>query len=169
MPPATADKTQPALFGGLVMGALSALPIVSAGNLCCCLWVVSGGVVAAYFLQQNQSTPITQGDGALVGLFAGIAGAFVYLVLSIPITFLVAPMERAAVQRFIELSGGMPPQVREFALGYMGGTARLAFGFVLMLCVGAIFSTVGGLVGSVMFRKQVPPAPPGTIDVPPSQ
>ena len=32
------------------MGVLSALPIISAGNACCCLWVVSGGVIAAYLL-----------------------------------------------------------------------------------------------------------------------
>ncbi len=59
------------------MGVLSALPIISAGNLCCCLWVVSGGAVAAYILQQNQPTPLTPGDGAVIGLLAGIVGAFV--------------------------------------------------------------------------------------------
>ena len=74
------------------MGVLSALPLVAAGNLCCCLWVVSGGAIAAYLLQQNQSTPITPGDGALAGLFAGLVGAAIYLVLSIPISFLMAPM-----------------------------------------------------------------------------
>ena len=37
------------MFGGLVMGVLSALPLVGPfGNACCCLWVVSGGLVAAY-------------------------------------------------------------------------------------------------------------------------
>jgi len=40
------------------LSVLSALPLISAGNLCCCLWVISGGLVAAYLLQQNQSTPI---------------------------------------------------------------------------------------------------------------
>ena len=50
------------------MGVLSALPIIAAGNLCCCLWVVSGGAIAAYLLQQSQATPIEPGDGALVGL-----------------------------------------------------------------------------------------------------
>jgi hypothetical protein len=30
------------------------------------------------------------------------------------------------------------------------------------LCVGAVFSTVGGLIGAAVFRKQTPP---GTIDV----
>ena len=52
---------QPALIGGLVMGVLSALPLVSAGNICCCLWVVTGGLVAAYLLQQNQAMPISRG------------------------------------------------------------------------------------------------------------
>ena len=58
-----ASKLQPAILGGVLIGVLSALPIVSAGNLCCCLWVVLGGVVAAYLLQQNQSTPLNVGDG----------------------------------------------------------------------------------------------------------
>jgi len=56
---------QPAFIGGLVMGVLSALPLVSAGNICCCLWVVTGGLVAAYLLQQNQAMPISPADGAL--------------------------------------------------------------------------------------------------------
>jgi len=158
------DNTQPAIFGGLVMGVLSALPIVSAGNLCCCLWVVSGGVVAAYILQQNRATPITQSDGALVGLLAGICGAFVYLVLSVPITLLVAPMERFAMQRLVELGGQMPPEFREYVTEYVGGSFRLIIGFLMMLCFGAVFSTLGGLVGAIIFRK---PLPPGTIDVPP--
>jgi len=59
------------------MGVLSALPVISAGNACCCLWVVSGGVVAAYLFQQNTSRPITPGDGAMVGLLAGFIGALV--------------------------------------------------------------------------------------------
>ena len=38
---------QPVLFGGLFMGVLSALPIISLGN-CCCVWVAGGGAVTAY-------------------------------------------------------------------------------------------------------------------------
>jgi hypothetical protein len=39
-------RLQPAFFGGLLIGVLSALPIVSAGNCCCCLWIVAGGMLA---------------------------------------------------------------------------------------------------------------------------
>jgi hypothetical protein len=170
----TSQMTQPALYGGLVMGVLSALPIISAGNLCCCLWVVGGGVVAAYALQQRHAAPITPGDGALVGLMAGIVGAFVSLLLSIPISFLVAPMERQIVQRVLENSGNMPPEFREMMERYSSGDVRVTFaanavrlviGLILMLFLGAIFSTLGGLLGAMIFRK---PQPPAVIDVPPA-
>ena len=50
-------KLQPALFGGLFIGVLSALPIINIGN-CCCLWVIGGGVLATYLMQQNHPYPI---------------------------------------------------------------------------------------------------------------
>src|SRR5437016_305006 len=102
------NLTQPALIGGVVMGVLSALPIVSVGNACCCLWVVSGGIVAAYVLQQNQPAPTTPGDGALVGLLAGLFGAAVVAVLSIPIGLLVGPSERRIMERVLDSIGNMP-------------------------------------------------------------
>jgi hypothetical protein len=157
--------TQPALIGGLVGGALSALPLISGGNLCCCLWIVSGGAVAAYLLQQNQSLPIEVGDGAVVGLFAGVIGAFVYLVLSIPINFLVGPMERVLFERLTETMGNLPPEFREYARNSVSATARLVLGFVLMLVLGAVFSTIGGLLGALIFKKKMPP---GIVEQPPS-
>jgi len=145
---------QPALIGGAVMGTLSALPIISAGN-CCCLWLLSGGAVAAYVLQQGQEAPITPGDGALVGLLAGIVGSVVYLLLSIPITILMAPMMRTMMERIMSSSGGMPPEFRQYAGTYMGGALPIVFGFILILVFGAIFSTLGGLLGAAVFKKQM--------------
>src|SRR3954452_1863985 len=130
------------------MGVLSALPLVSVGNVCCCLWVIGGGIVAAYLLQQNQATPITPADGALVGLLAGLIGAIVQVVVSIPINIVVGPMERAMVQRFMEMAGSMPPEVRDMMERYGGpgrSTAFMLLGRIFALffwfCVGAIFST----------------------------
>ena len=153
-----ADFKQPALIGGAVVGVLSALPIVNAGNVCCCLWVVCGGAVAAYVLQQNRSTPITPGDGALAGLFAGLVGAFIFLLLSIPITLVMAPFQRMMIERVIE-SGNMPPEFREFAGTYAGGLIGVTLGFFFQLFVGSIFATLGGLLGAAIFKKPVPPAP----------
>jgi hypothetical protein len=46
--------------------------------------------------------------------------------------------------------------------------ARLVGNLVLMLFLGAIFSTLGGLLGAVFFRKPQPPTAPTVIDVPPA-
>ena len=146
------------------MGVLSGLPIVSAGNFCCCMWLIAGGMIAAYVLQQNETTPITTGDGAMVGLLAGIFGAFVYLLISIPISFLIAPMERMLVQRIVERFGEMPPEFREFASRGVARGVRLIAGFIFYLFVGAAFSTIGGIIGQAIFQRKLPP---GTIDVAP--
>jgi hypothetical protein len=162
---------QPAFIGGLVMGVLSALPFIKLGNCACCMWVLAGGMVAAYLLQQNQSAPITAGDGALVGLLAGLIGAVVASVVSIPFDYLLAPFQRQMLERIIEMSGNMPPEFRDAMTRYGGGDAPTAmvvagkiFGLMFMMFIGAIFSTLGGLLGAAIFKKQTPP---GTIDVTP--
>ena len=169
----TTIKGQPILVGALVMGVLSALPIVSAGNICCCLWVVSGGLVAAYVFQQQHSAPISAADGALVGLLAGIFGAMIHTVVSIPVDIIVGPMQRAMMQRFIDMTGNMPSDMRDMLERISDRRSSGAFflvghivGFMFWLFVGGVFSTLGGLLGSAIFRKQTPP---GVIDVPPAQ
>lgn len=156
----------PALWGGLAIGILSALPFVGAFNLCCCMWVVTGGMLSAYVLQANTPDPITAGDGAVVGLLAGIAGAFVYAIVSLPLNIMLGPMQRRAMSRLAEQIPNLPPEVRD-AVGSVGSTEMAALGllmgFVTMLLVGGIFATVGGLLGSVFFKKK--PAPPADISV----
>src|SRR5262245_38056293 len=154
------------------MGVLSALPLISAGNACCCLWVVGGGLVAAYVFQQNQSAPITPGYGALVGLLAGLVCAVVQVLLSIPITLLVGPLERRLMQSLIEMAGTMPPEMRDtlerYGSGEQAGLLLIVgriVAFMIWLFLGSIFSTLGGLLGAAIFRRQTPSA--GPIDIPP--
>jgi hypothetical protein len=161
---------QPALIGGVVMGVLSALPIVSVGNACCCLWVVSGGVIAAYLFQQNRTTAITPADGALVGLLAGLIGAVVQVLVNIPIEFLVSPMQQVIVQRILDM-GTLPPEARTMIERFgRSGDRGIAFfiissvfGLMFWVFVGGLFSTLGGLLGAAIFKKQTPP---GVIDIP---
>jgi hypothetical protein len=161
-------------MGGVAMGVLSALPIISAGNLCCCLWVVTGGVLAAYLFQQDRTAPITPADGALVGLLAGLVGALVQSLVSIPVDLLIGPFEQTIRQRVLEM-GTLPPEVRDVLerygrSGVTGGTMGAAIyiigrlvGLMAGLFIGGMFSTLGGLLGALIFKKQTPP---GVIDVP---
>jgi hypothetical protein len=165
--------TQPAVIGGVIMGVLSALPIIAAGNLCCCLWLVSGGAIAAYLLQQNRTAPLMPADGALVGLMAGLIGALVRFAVAIPIDLMLAPMEQAMLLRILDM-GTLPPEAREVLERYAGRDRELSGAYVLIsslvglmfwLFLGAIFSTIGGAIGALIFKQQTPP---GTIEIPPS-
>src|SRR5215212_6960823 len=146
------------------MGVLSALPLIGpVGNACCCLWVVGGGLLAAYLLQQNRAAPITPSDGLLVGLLAGLIGAVVHAAISIPLTLILGPAERAMAQRFIEMA---PPEVRETFERYAGGDREFSAGFFIVAqivglmfwaCIGAIFASIGGVLGAAIFKKRLPP------------
>jgi hypothetical protein len=159
---------QPALYGGLLLGVLSALPFISFGNACCCLWVLSGGAVAAYILQANQPTPITPGDGAVVGLLAGIIGAIVQLFVSIPVSLAMGPLQGRIAERILENAGDIPENVRPMmeALRHGGfSVVGAVFGFIVFLCLAVVFSTLGGLIGAAIFRKKTPTILPP--DLPP--
>jgi hypothetical protein len=154
------SKLQPAIVGGVVAGVLSSLPIVSVGNVCCCLWIVSGGLTAAYLLQQSHPAPLTAADGALVGLYAGLVGAVVALIITPIVSLVTGPFERALFERLAERTGRELPVALD---GPMSAAMYLAFGCV-MVFLSSIFSTIGGLLGAALFAK---PAQPGIIDVPP--
>ena len=158
-----ASKLQPSLLGGLFIGVLSALPVISAGNCLCCLWVVAGGALAAYLLQQNQDWPIEAGDGAIVGLMAGLAGAVVASLLSIPIQMLMGPMTADMFRQIAESAGDAPPELRGFLerLGSGGlGAAAIIFGLIVNLVFFSVFGLLGGLLGHAIFKKTAPPPPP---------
>ena len=158
---------QASLLGGLFIGILSALPVVSWGN-CCCLWIMGGGVLAAYLDQQNDPRTTTLGRGARAGFLAGIVGALVWLVISLALDAVLTPIRERVMGEFIRMARDMPPDARA-ALESIGAPSPLGyvFDFFLLLFAGAIFSTLGGLVGAAFFRNDVPPALGGPIHPPP--
>lgn len=154
----TSSKIQPALLGGLLTGVLSALPIVSAGNICCCLWVISGGVLAAYLLQQNTPAAITVGDGAVVGLLAGLFGGLIAVALQLPLELLLAPLQQRILERILERAGDLPVETRSL-LEEWGRPTRpllIALRLLFSVTVGMVFGLVGGMLGAAIFRKSEP-------------
>jgi hypothetical protein len=160
--------SQPAVLGGLFIGVLSALPIVNLGNFCCCLWVICGGVLGAYLDQQNDPRPITVGRGAFTGLLSGMIGAVVWLVISIVLNAVMRPLQERFARDFASNARDLPPEVRAM-LESLGANPSigLVFGFVVLLVAGAIFATLGGVLGAAFFRNDVPPALGGPPEPPP--
>ena len=160
------SKLQPALLAGLSLGVLSSLPIVSAGNCCCGLWFVTAGVLAAWLMQQNQPFPIALGDGALAGLLAGVVGTVVWAILYLPIQAVTGVWQRQFAERVLDSAGDLPPHLPRDPREQPGARRALfglVLGFMFMLVVGGAFTTLGGLLGAMIFRKDAPPpaGPPG--------
>ena len=158
-------KFQPALLGGVTIGVLSALPVINLAN-CCCAWILFGGALSAYLMQQNHPEPIQVGDGAIVGLLAGVVGAFVWLIASIPISTALAPFQSDMAGRILRDAGEMAPEMRAIFENMAGAPAiglSLILGFFVMLCVSSVFGMLGGLFGALMFKKNQPPVIPPPI------
>jgi hypothetical protein len=95
-------------------------------------------------------------------------GAVVHAAISIPLSLLLGPAERAMAERLIEVA---PPEMREIFERYAGREREFSAGFFIVAqivglmfwaCVGAIFASIGGVLGAAIFKKRLPP---GTIDV----
>jgi hypothetical protein len=130
--------------------------------------VVCGGILAAYLDQQRDPTPITVARGAFTGLLAGIVGAVVWTVVAAAVGALLAPFERQLADEMIRSAADAPPEVRRM-LEWVNANAgfAVAAGFMGRLVGGAIFATLGGVLGAAFFRNDVPPAIGGPIPPPP--
>lgn len=163
-------KVQPALLGGVTIGVLSALPFVMIGNCCCCAWVMFGGALAAYLMQQGHVEPIGIGDGAIVGLMSGMVGAFVWLIVSVPVNIAFAGMQSRMTDQMLRNASELPPEFRALFENMSSGPTvgvGLLFGFFVMLVVMTTFGMLGGLFGALLFRKRPipvipPPIPPAS-------
>ena len=157
-------RLQPALLGGVFIGVLSALPFISAANCCCCLWVIAGGVLAVYLRQQNSTLALPASEGALLGLMAGFIGGIISGVLGYAIYMVMGPMQNEWMMRLFEANQDTPPEVREMMERMMANSGAFAVaGIVMNVVVYSVFGLLGGLLGTVIFKKNAPPPAPPTV------
>ncbi len=163
-------RFQPALLGGLLIGVLSALPIVSAGNCCCCLWVIAGGMLAVHLRQQNSPFAITSAEGALTGLLAGLFGGIIGVLLAIPVDMMMGPMQRRMLDWVMVANPDIPTETRDMFQRF-ATPAALAFKLLFGVITGAVFGMLGGLLGVAVFKNDLPEAPPqpGRVDILPPE
>lgn len=153
------DFLKPALLGGLALGALSALPFVSALNVLCCLWVQLGGALTTWLLNKQRPGGLSYGDGAFGGVFSGLIGAFVATIISIPVQMIMlTPESIAAVQRTLDQIQGMTPAVREAIAQWMQpgfSLTRTLFGLVVNMIIFGLFAMIGGILTvAIVGRKK---------------
>jgi hypothetical protein len=156
----------PAIIGGGLAGILSAIPII---NCLCCLWIIGGAMLAAYLLTKGSKVPLSSGDGAIVGAFAGIVAAIVDFFVSIPFQAMSEDIFRNVMEKFSEYADEMPQGWESFMEGgaFEASMAMNILGLLIAAVVFSILGALGGILGMSMFGKKLYPTQGNiTIDVP---
>lgn len=155
------SKLVPALIGGAAIAVLSSVPFINMGNCLCCMWVLFGGGLAVYFYSKDlpPEMELTMGDGVLVGLLAGLFGALFGSVLNYAFMAMgsMFPMQDF-VQEMLESQDDIPIEVHEM-FDELGGEDMISpmfavIGLGFSLIIDSLFATIGGMIGTVIFRKK---------------
>jgi hypothetical protein len=165
---------KPALIGGVLLGILSALPLIKAFNCFCCAWVIGGAMLAAHLYVKSSVTAVTLGTGVLLGLLTGAIGAVVDTLFTIPIHFALRPFATGfaeQIQQMLDQLPNLPPETRDalrsmFASGRGMGIFFIILGGFFELVVFSVVGMLGGAIGVAIFEKRKPGAEP--MSQPPS-
>ncbi len=133
------NKLKPALLGGLIVGVLSAIPLV---QYCCCIWGIGGGALAAFLYIKSSTVPVKTGDGAIVGALSGVIGGIIYLIIGLPIAIFFG---MAAMEDQLTRSG--------VSLPFSGVLLMIVAGIIGAIIL-AILATLGGVIGVAIFEKR---------------
>ncbi|HTR82693.1 MAG TPA: hypothetical protein VMM58_13780 [Bacteroidota bacterium] len=163
------DRFIPALYGGLIIAGISAIPGLNLINVCCCAGILLGGFLAVFFYNQEMTAemdPLTSNDcvrlGALAGVIAAVAGTVISMLVMLVFGNIAIEMMMRIIHRMnIEL----PPNIDEMInqgmeekISFFG----MVFSLFLNLIIDIIFSTLGGLIGWSVFKpKPQYPQQPG--------
>lgn len=152
------NKIKPALLGGGALGLLlvftvliSAIPFLRFMGCCNCLWPIGAGLLATMFYVKGSPTPATVVDGAIIGALAGVIGGLIYLVIGLPLSYL------------INGTAAMDMQMRQYSSDFpLSGVVLLFVGGIIGFVIFIILSTIGGVIGVPLFEKRK-----GTVEAPP--
>jgi len=171
-PPPELDFVRPAITGGAFLGFLSSLPLVSAGNCLCCMWVLGGGGIATMLLSRQQPRRrLSFGDGAFAGVSSGLFGAIIATLVSIPIKILSRPFLESQQDSIEKMFRDMPADLQgpamDLAKRLMSPevSAMTVLGsFISNLLVFALFAMIGGILTVAYLNKKG-----GGMQPPPNQ
>jgi len=160
-----------ALIGGVLLGVLSVLPVISAFNCLCCAWVIVGGVLAAHLYVKSAPAVVTLGQGVGLGLLTGVIGAIVDTLFSIPLHFLLSRIGMGFMEQFgqiFEQVQNLPPETREamraiVASGGSAGTLFILLSGLIKVVIYGLVAMLGGAIGVAIFEKRKI----GAADLPP--
>lgn len=161
------NKLVPALIGGGSIFLVSLLfALIPRAGFCTCLLALLGGVLAAYLYIRKSPTPVSSGEGLIVGALAGAVTGLLRLAYLATI-FLV---NRESLE---EMSRSIEERMRQAGVNF-------EINLPLIILAGGIFAVVllvvlealGGVIGVALLEKRKgetnlpPPMPPDASGLP---
>ena len=167
------SKWRSAMLGGLAIGLISGIPVISLVNCCCCAGILGGGVLTFYLYRQEHTEgmlPLEASDGLILGIMAGVAGAFVQAIIHGFLIILFAGFQeqfmRNVMEKIIDAlakNGGIPSdaldQMRDQIENSMKQSNTMwgvMLNLFMSLILYPIFAMLGGLLGYGIFRPKNP-------------
>lgn len=164
------DILKPAILCGCVLGFLSGLPGLDLVNCCtCCSMGIGAGFLATFWYSKTcarTGVPFDAGRGAGVGALTGFFWGLSNVVVSTLVAVAFGEVAAEWFMPILESNPSMPPEVLDQIARAMeeGVTAlSIIIDVVITLILGVVFATIGGLIGSAVFK----PKPAAPVD--PSQ
>ena len=174
--PEKPSKLMPALYGGLIMGAISGLPVLNLLNCLCCAGILLGGFLSVMFYKNEfapNMPPLTNADCIQVGAIAGLFGALFGTILHI---LTLATLGNVSNEMMLEMmrNFNLPPEIldrMEQSVTQSDQMTGLSIGisFVTSLIIDPLFGLLGGLIGFSVFKPKPspmnmqPPQPPTPV------
>ena len=156
------NKLVPALIGGASIFLLSlVLSLIPRAGFYTCVLNILGGVLAAYLYVKKSPTPVSGGEGIIVGAMAGFVTGLLRLAY-LSITFL---LNREKVEAQLEQ---FQERIRQAGANFSDNGLLLIIlaGVILAVVMFVVLEAIGGAIGVALFEKRKgetePPPPPPT-------
>ncbi len=159
------DKLIPAIYGGVIMGVISAVPFLNILNCLCCAGIMLGGFAAVFFYKNNftpDTPPYTSGDCIAVGALSGVFGAIIGTALSMMFLKIFGNIVGEFLMSWLR-QWNIPDealQALEDSLRESASFLFMVLSFFKNLAIDVIFGLLGGLIGYSVFKPKLPIMPP---------
>jgi hypothetical protein len=163
------DKLIPALYGGVIMAVISAIPFINFINCFCCAGIMLGGFLGVFFYKNNftpDTPPFTSGDCMGVGALAGVFGAVIGTVLAYASLMLFGNIMGDYILNMIRnMNLEIPPEAWDAMEESMSTGMTFISMFIQLissLVLDSIFGLLGGLIAYSVYKPKgavMPSAP----------
>jgi hypothetical protein len=167
--PEKPGKLMPALYGGIIMGLISGIPVLSFINCLCCAGVMFGGFMAVYFYKKDlppDNQMFSNSDAIALGALAGVFGALIGNVLTGIIAIAFGNISGKLMYNMIMglydsmgILDKMPPEAVEQMETSMMEKGLSVTSVIISFIINPLFGLLGGLIGYATLKpKDQPPA-----------